>query len=358
MKNIFILLLICMFILGGCTQDKQIDDITKFSTDTKGNYLLFHFITPFKEDGYIAEVNADGKVIKKFEITDKHFAPSDVFYYHNNFYFTSGAYSNDSKVLKYNPINRKLSLINTNQKKFIEKFYKDSKSEYIITVIDKNSNNELCDIKVNKCIKFSGDYRAHDVTTLDDYVIVVGIDKTPNPTKENIIKVTKFNRNLEVLKEVTLDEVPNYFTYTSEDQKFYLFLKNGDIIRIDSDLNKSSYPINLTAFSDNIQNVKYNKNVAVDKNRILMDIEVESHDKKIDVLAEISFKNKEPSIKVVQEGIDEDILNVDYETNEVFTRTYVDNKTVIFIRDSKTFDLKKKLVLKSKDPIYFVDSIY
>lgn len=142
-------------------------------------------------------------------------------------FFTSGAYSDDTKVMKYNPKKKELSLFDTNQNKFIEKYHKDDKSEYIITVLDKNNNNnEVCDIKLNKCIESLENYRAHTVTTLDNYIIVVGINKTLSSTK-NSIQLKKFNRNLEALKEVTLDQIPNYFTYTSEDQKLYIFMKNG-----------------------------------------------------------------------------------------------------------------------------------
>jgi hypothetical protein len=346
-----------MIVFGGCVQAQPLEDLTTFSTDNEGDYLLFHFISPFKKEGYIAEVDHDGKVIKKFKITDQHFAPSDVFYYLNNFYFASGGYSNASKVMKYNPKKRKLSLLDTNQKKFIEKYYKDSKSEYIITVIDKYNNNELCDIKLNKCISFSGNYRAHDVTTLDNYVIVVGVDKSESTTKEDMVKVSKLNRNLEVLEEVTLEQIPNYFTYTSPDQKLYLFMKNGDIVEIDRDLNIHSYSINFSTLSDHIMEVRYRKNVMIDKKRILVDIEIEEANKKTYILAEISFENDVPAMKVIQKGKDEDLLNVDYESGEVFTRSYVDNKTVISIRDMKKFDLKNQLILSNKDPIYFVDNI-
>lgn len=356
MKNFLILFCICTIFLGGCVQDKPLDDLTKFSTDNKGDYLLFHFINPLGKEGYISEVDDDGKVIKNFKIRDKHFAPSDVFYYSDNFFFTSGAYSDDTKVMKYNPKKKELSLFDTNQKKFIEKYHKDDKSEYIITVLDKNDNNEVCDIKLNKCIESSESYSAHTVTTLDNYIIVVGINKTLSNTK-NSIQLKKFNRNLEALKEVTLDQIPNYFTYTSEDQKLYIFMKNGDIVEIDSDLNVHSYPINISDFSENIENVKYNKNVMVDKKRILVDMEIKADDKKTDILAEISFEKDVPTMNVIQKGINEDILNVDYETEEVFTRSYVDKKTVISIRDTKKFDLKNRLVLSNKDPIYFVDNI-
>ncbi|XOS92235.1 hypothetical protein ACLMAB_28930 [Brevibacillus laterosporus] len=209
---------------------------------------------------------------------------------------------------------------------------------------------------MNKCIESSESYSAHTVTTLDNYIIVVGINKTLSNTK-NSIQLKKFNRNLEALKEVTLDQIPNYFTYTSEDQKLYIFMKNGDIVEIDSDLNVHSYPINISDFSENIENVKYNKNVMVDKKRILVDMEIKADDKKTDILAEISFEKDVPTMNVIQKGINEDILNVDYETEEVFTRSYVDKKTVISIRDTKKFDLKNRLVLSNKDPIYFVDNI-
>ncbi|MGG3872626.1 hypothetical protein [Brevibacillus laterosporus] len=134
-------------------------------------------------------------------------------------------------------------------------------------------------------------------------------------------------------------------------------MKNGDIVEIDSDLNAYSYPINLSGLSENIESVKYNKNIMVDKKRILVDMEIKADEKKTDILAEISFEKDIPTMNVIQKGINEDILNVDYETEEVFTRSYVDKKTVISIRDTKKFDLKNRLVLSNKDPIYFVDNI-
>lgn len=48
----------------------------------------------------------------------------------------------------------------------------------MIVIMDKNDNNEFCDIDSNKCIKFSEDYRTHDITVLDDFVIAVGLDKS------------------------------------------------------------------------------------------------------------------------------------------------------------------------------------
>ncbi|MDF9414176.1 hypothetical protein E1B06_21290 [Brevibacillus laterosporus] len=134
-------------------------------------------------------------------------------------------------------------------------------------------------------------------------------------------------------------------------------MKNGDIVEIDSDLNAYSYPINLSGLSENIESVKYNKNIMVDKKRILVDMEIKADEKKTNILAEISFEKDIPTMNVIQKGINEDILNVDYETEEVFTRSYVDKKTVISIRDTKKFDLKNRLVLSNKDPIYFVDNI-
>ncbi|MCR8939393.1 hypothetical protein O0555_18950 [Brevibacillus laterosporus] len=88
-----------------------------------------------------------------------------------------------------------------------------------------------------------------------------------------------------------------------------------------------------------------------------MDMEIKADYKKTDILAEISFEKDVPTMNVIQKGINEDILNVDYETEEVFTRSYVDKKTVISIRDTKKLDLKNRLVLGNKDPIYFVDNI-
>lgn len=359
MKNIVILFSLSTLLLGGCVQEQKIDDVTKFSTDAKGDYLLFHFMDPYEEEGYIAEVDNEGKVIKNYVIKDTHFAPSIGDYYNNNYYFASAAYSNSTKIMEYNPQKRKFTLLDTNQNKFIDKYHKDSTSQYITNLIDKNGTNEVCDITLKKCVEYSGEYMAHSVTTLKDNVIVVGLHKSLiNSNKvENSVQIKKFNRKLEPLKEITLDQIPNYFTYTSPDQKLYLFMKNGEIVEIDSDLNVRSFPINLSNFSGNIEKVKFGKNVMIDEKRILVDMEIVSDGKKADLLAEISFEHDQPVMNVIQQGADEDILNVDYDTVEVFTRSYVNKQTVISIRDLKTYHVKNRLVLRNNDPIYFVDNI-
>ncbi|MBU5343431.1 hypothetical protein NSQ82_17600 [Caldifermentibacillus hisashii] len=347
---------ICLFITG-CNQTSKLEDVTKFSTEKKGDYLLFHLINPLKKEGYIIEVQDSGNVVYKHSITDKHFSPSDVFQYNGKFYFASGAYSNDTKVMKYNPASQKVTLIKTNQNKFIEKYYNDGDSEYIVSVIDNNSRNEVCDIKLKKCLQFSNDYMAHDVTTLDNHVIVVGVDKNATGNKEKVVLIKKLNKNLETIEETYIDFYPNYFTYTSPDQKLYLFMINGDIVEIDSNLNIHTYSMELTDIANNITNVKYNKNVSLDKDSILVNVEIQEPEKNINFLAKLSFKNGGIQMNIVEDSENEDILNVDSKSNEVFTRSYVEGKTVITIRDTKTLKVKNKLKLDNKDPIYFVDNI-
>ncbi|WP_312113913.1 hypothetical protein [Brevibacillus reuszeri] len=343
------LLLVSVF-LWGCTPSQQIDDVASFSPQNKGEYLLFHFMSPFEDEGYILEVDAKGEVKHKLTIKDDHFAPSDVFYNLNNYYFTSGAYSNDFKVMEYNPETRKISLIDTNQNKYIEKYYKDEQSEYIITTLDKNDNNEICDIKKNKCMSIGDGYSAHTLTTLDNFVIVLGA-KDGN---SSIVK--KYNRDFEFLEEIKMENTPAYFTYTSEDQKLYLFMKNGDIVDIDSNLKIKTYPINLTSISNNIKEVKYQKNVMLDPKRILVDLEIKA-DSKTNMIAEISFDNTGPSFEIISKGTDEDILNVDYTSGEVFTRSSDGKNAVIYVRDTEKLELLHRLVLTNKDAIYFVDNI-
>lgn len=354
-----IILACCLscLLLTGCNQSKELDNVTKFSPSGSGDYLLFHLIDPFKKEGYISEVKNNGDVVCKHRITDEHFAPSDVFQYKDNFYFASGAYSNDSKVMKYSPTKRELSFIETNQEKFIEKYYKDNTSEYIVTVSNKDNQNEVCDIRNKKCVRFPDSYIAHDVTSLNNYVIVVGVDQNAMSNKDKVVLIKKLNRNLEVLEETTLDILPNYFTYTSQNQKLYLFLTNGDIAEIDSDLNVNLHSVNLSPLSKNIEKVLYNKNIILDKNNILINIEIQEPNKSSNFLSKISFENDKPKLEMVKNSGNEDILNVDIDHHEVYTRSYIDNKSVIIVRDINTLKVKNKLKLKNNDPIYFVDNI-
>ncbi len=305
---------------------------------------------PFKHKGYIIEVQDSGNVVYKHSITDKHFSPSDIFQYNGKFYFASGAYSNDTKVMKYNPTSQKLTLIETNQNKFIEKYYNDGDSEYIVSVMDNKNSNDICNIKLKKCVQLSNDYMVHDVTTLNNYVIVVGVDKNAIGNKENVVLIKKLNKNLETIEESYIDFYPSYFTYTSPDQKLYLFM-------INENLNINTYSMELTDIANNITNVKYNKNVNIGKDSILVNVEIQEPEKNINFLAKLSFKNGGIQMNTVKDSENEDILNVDSNSNEVFTRSYVDGRTVITIRDTKTLKVKNKLKLDNKDPIYFVDNI-
>lgn len=293
----------------------------------------------------------------KHILTDKHFSPSDIFQYEKNFYFASGAYSNDSKVMKYDPKDKSLSLMDTNQDAFIEKFYKNGESEYIMTLIDGNGVNEVCDINLQKCQSFSGKHNALDVTTLNNKVVIVGLDTNALGNEENVTSIKMLNKELELIKEVNLNIIPNYFTYTSPDQKLYLFMINGDIVEIDSNLNTNTFPIDLSSISKNVIKVLYNKNVMLDKNHILVNVEIHEPNKKVTALANISFEKDAPELELIESSYDEIILNVDNDSNEVYTRSYVENKTVINIRDINTLMVKNRIELKNDDAIYFVDNV-
>ncbi|WP_349407920.1 hypothetical protein [Pseudalkalibacillus sp. SCS-8] len=350
-----LIIIILLIVLIGCTPDKEIDQITQFSTNNDGDYLLFHFIDPFETEGYILEINNSGQVAKKHKIKDKLFAPSDVFYYEQNYYFASGAYSGDTKVVEYQPTKRKLSLINTNQKKYIEKYYKDNVSDYIVTVMDKNDDNEFCDLQLNKCVKLFGEFRVHTVSTLENYIMVVAVDKSG---EREVVKIKKYDRDLKFLNEITLNKVPNYFTYTSLDNKrLYLFMYDGDIVEIDSSLNHKIHELNLSEISSDILRVKYNKNVVLNSKSILVDMEIETITDKIHLLNKISFGKNVPKLEIIQSTVNEDILNIDYDANEVYTRSYVNNKTVLTIRDTRLLGIKNKITLDNSDQIYFIDNI-
>lgn len=134
-------------------------------------------------------------------------------------------------------------------------------------------------------------------------------------------------------------------------------MTNGNIVRVDSNLNIDSYPLNLDIFTEDIGRVEYKKNVMVGPNRILVGIKLEVGGKLTELLAEISFKNDEPVVNVIQEDTDEDVINVDYDSGEVYTRSYVNKRSVITIRDTKNLELINQFILENNDPIYFVDNI-
>lgn len=363
MKKIIMIGFAIFILLSGCNQSKtsesvkEISDVTQFSPKESGDYLLFHLIDPFGKKGYISEVDSSSNIIKKHTIIDNHFAPSDVFDLQNQFYFASGAYSNETQVMKYNPANKKISLIETGQNKFIEKYYKDGTSEYIITVVDGEDSNDVCDIKKKKCINLSQGYIAQDITSINDSIIVVGVDNKSIENQEKVTVIKKYDRNLNLIKEITLDILPNYFTYTRQNQNLYLFMINGDIVEIDSELNIKTYPIDLSGFSKNIKRVSYNKNVVIDKDTILLNLEIRESEQKLNSLVKISFKNHNPSLEEVHDSKGESILNIDHKSNEIFTRSYENKRAIIKIRELKTLRVINTLKLENNDPIYFVDNI-
>ncbi|PEO40885.1 hypothetical protein [Bacillus pseudomycoides] len=363
MKKIIMIGLVSFLFLIGCNQSKtsesvkEISDVTQFSPKGSGNYLLFHLIDPFGKKGYINEVDSSAKVLKKHTITDNHFSPSDVFHFQDQFYFASGAYSNETQVMKYNPSNKKISLIETGQNKFIEKYYKDDVSEYVITVVNKDDSNDVCDIKKKKCVNLSQGYIAQDITSINNHIIVVGVDNKSMESKEKVTVIKKYDRSLNLIKEITLDILPNYFTFTHQAQKLYLFMINGDITEVDSELNIKTYPIDLSKFSQKIARVNYNKNVVIDKDTILLNLEIRELEKKLSSLVKISFKNHTPHLEEIDNSKGESVLNIDQKSNEIFTRSYENKRTIIKIRDLKTLKVTNTLKLENNDPIYFVDNI-
>ncbi|MDL0434424.1 MULTISPECIES: hypothetical protein [unclassified Niallia] len=353
----FFLVISLVFTLSSCIQlEKPVTDIRKFSLEKNNGYLLFHFHTPFTQDGYIKQIDLNGNEIQKYNIEDSLFAPSDVFKFDNNFYFASGAYSNDNKVINYNPQTKKMSLIETKQKKYIEKYFKKSNSEYIITILDSNNQNEYCDITLKKCNYLSEAFRTHDITVLENYVIAVGINKSAINDQKGILQIKKMDSNFKPLEEIHLDNMPNYFTYTSPDEKLYLFMFNGDIVSIDSDLNIKKFPFySFAPFSGNPKIITYNKNVSIDNNTILINFKLNDEDKSY--LAKLNFDKATPTMQIISSNTDEQILNVDDSKPEVYTRSYVNDKTIITVRDITTLKVIKTILLESDDPIYFVDNI-
>lgn len=355
MKKILLFGFGIFIFLSGCRQSNAIDDITNFTTKSEGDYLLFHLIDPYDDKGYIIELNESGDEVEKYVITDQRFAPADVFAYQNQFYFASGAYSGDTGVMSYNPATHKISMVETNQDRFIEKYYKDSVSEYITTLSDENGHNTVCDIIQRESMTWKG-YTAYDITSLNDSLIIVGVQHNQISTTKNLTVVRKYDRDFNLIKEIKLDSVPNYFTHTSLDQKLYLFIETGEIIEIDSDLNTTLYPLDLPNKSQNFV-MSFNKNVVLDNGDLVMNIKLQEVDTYIDCLARISFKNHIPYIELIDNSHDESIINADEKAKEVYTRSYVNKKAVIKVRDMDDLRVKHEFKLKNANPIYFVDNI-
>jgi hypothetical protein len=360
MRKIIVVVLICfVFLIGynlfrNLETTEELSDVTIFSPQGDGEYLLFHLRGPYQGKGYINEVSDLGEIIKKHSITDKHFSSSDIFHIQDNYYFTSGGYSGETEVMKYSPSDKKISLIETNQNQFIEKYYRDDVSEYIITVLDKDSTNDICDIQQKKCISSPKGYMAHNITSIDNNVMVVLINNNPVNGAEKISSIQKYDRDLNLIKETTLGLFPNYFTYTHENQKLYLFMTNGDIVEVDGELNTKSYPMN---FSSKIDGIQYTKNVLIEKGIILLNLTIHEPSKQSSSLVTLSFKNGVPQLKEVADSEGEVVLNIDKESNEVFTKFDENGTTIIKIRDLTTLHVTNTLNLDNNDHIYFVDNI-
>lgn len=349
-----------LFLLGGCNQSEvvtDIKDVTEFSTENDGNYLLFHLIDPFKEEGYIAEVDESGDDIKKHLITDSRFAPADVFLYEEQFFFVSGGYSNDNKVMSYNPQDQKITMNDTFQEDFVDKFYKNGDQEYIITSYNQDNRNSVCDINAKKCVSIADGYIALDVTVLDGYIIVVGIDEESMDNKEDVTLISKYDGDLNLIEETTLDLIPGYSSYTSTDQSLYLFMINGEIVEVNSNLETTEHTIDLPSQSNEYGKVFFNKIERLKDESLVMNTEIQESEDSSDFLAHITFENGEPSFTKIEDSEGESVINTDAETGDVYTRSYVDNKAVIKIRDSNDLTIKHVLNLETDDPIYFVDSI-
>lgn len=141
-------------------------------------------------------------------------------------------------------------------------------------------------------------------------------------------------------------------------QKLYLFMRNGNIVEISSDLNINSYSFDLSFFSDEIAFVEYNKSIMLDENNILVNVKIQTiNGKKISFIAKISIGSGQPQIEMIKNTSGEYILNVDNDENEFYTKSFVNNKNVISIWDTKSIKIKNKIILSDEDTIYFVDRI-
>ncbi len=365
----FFILISTLFLLSSCEEttvypepEKEIDiveinDITKFTTDRQGDYLVFNLMDPVAEKGYIQEFNSNGKVLKRYEVSDRLFAPSNIYFYQNKYYFASSGYSGDSKVMTYNPNSLKISFLNTGQNDSVERFYMDSESKFIVTNMDKNLDNKFCEIEPNKCIEFSDDYRIHDITMLEGYPIVVGILKDVQENSENILKIRKYDEDLEIIDEINLNQYPNYFTFTSKNNKLYLFMYNGDIVEISSDLKVNTFSSDFSTIMDDIVNIEFKKNLMLENGDILINIVLNAINQKLNFIVKVSFSNGSPQMEIIENTANKNLLNVDYDANEFYTTSYEEDKNVISVWDTKTLKIKNKFMFDSTYSAYLVDKI-
>ncbi|UOY93696.1 hypothetical protein MUG87_06140 [Ectobacillus sp. JY-23] len=92
------------------------------------------------------------------------------------------------------------------------------------------------------------------------------------------------------------------------------------------------HQMDFSELSENIAGIAYNKNVLIDDNKILVDIEVhEAKDKsdKIAFLATISFKEKEPKIEIIPSSQGEKVLNNDLSAQEAYTRITIRQQSLL-----------------------------
>ncbi|WP_342504123.1 hypothetical protein [Lysinibacillus sp. FSL L8-0126] len=365
----FFAVFITLLLLSSCEEpivykesEKEIDiieinDVTNFTTDRQGDYLVFNLMDPVAEKGYIQEFNSNGEIIKRYEISDRLFAPSNIYFFQNKYYFASSGYSGDSKIMSYNPNNSKISFINTGQNDFVERFYMDDDSKFIMTNMDKNLDNKFCKIGLNKCIEFPENYRIHDITILEGAPIVVGIVKDAQENSEDILKIRKYNKDLEIIDEVNLNQYPNYFSFTGKNNKLYLFMYSGDIVEISSDLKVSTFSSDFSAIMDDIVNIEFKKNLMLENGDLLINIVLNAIDQKLNFIVKVSFSTGSPQMEIIENTANKNLLNVDYDANEFYTASYKEDKNVISIWDSKTLKIKNKFKLDSTYSVYLVDKI-
>ena len=346
--NLTIYLLVASILIG-CTNMKTLDDITKFSVNGNYKYLLFHFIDPTEKDGYILEINENGDKENKIIIEDPYLAPSDIFWANNKYYFASGGYSCKSDILTYDPSNGKFEVVNTNQNEFIDKIYANGSDLYLTTLIDKLDSNRVYNINNGESINSKEGYFIEHIAVLDEFIITVSssLDSTHN-------KIIKYNKEFVKIDEITIRGNINRFSYSSENSYLYLFKNNieGEIVRIDSNLNMVEYKIN--EYKDCV--VKYSNIVEVKKDTILAEVKIESNDCSESKLIEIRFNN-DVQVKNIDINSSEKIVNIDYDSNELFTRYYENKKAIIRIRSLENYELKDELIMKNDDPIFFMDNI-
>lgn len=345
-----IILLLVSFV--GCGDSiEKVDEIDGFSLKTEDAYMLFHFRDPYDKKGYILQYNLDNSKSKKYIITDSQFAPSDIFFFDDKYYFASGGYSGTSDILSYDPSNKEFEVIESNQERYIEKFYKDDKGMYITTVIDKNGGNILYDINNKKSISSLENEFILEVASLDDEIISIAINYN-----NDRCRISKYDRSLNFIAETIIDASVSTYPHLLDDNYLYLFsnYSNGEVYRIDSKLNVTVLDTNLNKLV-NSDSIEYGKVIYVGDNKALCQYFYYENETSKTGLVEYEFKDNTVNVKALESNPGEKILNANYKSNEFYTREYKNSKAIIRVRDLDSNDIIKTFNLNNDDVIYFVD---